>query len=121
MKDFTIEVERVQTVAPLRKFITAKNFVTSRSQSSFYGKIKTTVPVEIPTTAHMGKSRQIMDSNVFGGVIKKLEDSLTIEQLQKFKIFKKEPRKKGAKDKQAHRYVPSKIKEHIQRPVSQFD
>jgi hypothetical protein len=38
-----------------------------------------TAPVEIPTTAHMGKSRQIMDSNVFGGVIKRLEDSLTIE------------------------------------------
>jgi len=121
MKDFTIEVERAQTVTPPRELITAKKFATSRSQLHFYGKVKTTVPVEIPTTVHMGKSRQIMDSNVFGGVIKKLEDSLTIEQLKKFKIVNQESRKKDAKDKKSHQCVPSRIKEHIKRPVSQFD
>jgi hypothetical protein len=79
MKDFTIEVEKVKSVAPLGKFTTAKNFVKSRSATTFYKKVKTNMPVEIPTTVHMGKARQIMDSNVFGGVIKKIEDSLTVE------------------------------------------
>jgi hypothetical protein len=91
MKDFTIEVERVQAVVPFGKFTTAKNFVKSRSATSFNSKRKTNVPVEIPTTVHMGKARQIMDSNVFGGVMKNIEDSLTIEQLRKFKIFEKVP------------------------------
>ena len=60
-----------------------------------------------------------MDSNVFGGVIKRIEDGLSVEQMKKFNIMRK-PRVKTAletKTKQFN-FIPSKVKSLITRPNS---
>ena len=59
MKDLVIEVERIKDISSLQNFTTSKNFVTfNRSTTSLNSKQKSTqAPVEIPTTAYMGKAR----------------------------------------------------------------
>jgi hypothetical protein len=71
-------------------------------------------------THKVGRAKQVMESNVFGGVATSVIEMLTLDEQVKLKLVNCGAISKPKVEKD-YNHIASKVKDAINRPISQFD